>query len=180
MAPTASTSKAQVASAETNDYLAKPSGLCCLKGSLHSGQPRGSWSEYAGVETYVVEPRKGGKSNGHALLYFADVRRSPESAKQALELTCLFLQVWGMFDNGLLVMDSFADAGYLVLGLDYFRGDPVWKHRKNRHDKTTDPGFDYEAWKAKHTAFADVAVPKWFEAVKEQYGKAGRQWACVG
>jgi hypothetical protein len=27
-----------------------------------------------------------------------------------------------MFPNGLLVMDAFADAGYLVLGLDYFRG----------------------------------------------------------
>lgn len=55
----------------------------------------------AGVETYVVKPRVD-ITNGHILLYFPDV--------------------WGMFPNGLLVMDAFADAGYLVLGLDYFRG----------------------------------------------------------
>jgi hypothetical protein len=27
-----------------------------------------------------------------------------------------------MFPNGLLVMDAFAEAGFLTLGLDYFRG----------------------------------------------------------
>lgn len=85
-----------------------------------------------------------------------------------------------MFNNGLLVMDAFADEGFLVLGLDYFRGDPVWKHRKNRHDTTTEPDFDYDAWKDKHVAFADVAVPKWVAAVKKEYDSAGRKYACVG
>jgi hypothetical protein len=33
-----------------------------------------------------------------------------------------FPDVFGFFPNGLLVMDGFADAGYTVLGLDYFRG----------------------------------------------------------
>lgn len=33
-----------------------------------------------------------------------------------------FPDVWGFFKNGFLVMDGFADAGYLTLGLDYFRG----------------------------------------------------------
>jgi dienelactone hydrolase len=55
----------------------------------------------ASVETYIVEPKKS-NANGHILLYFPDV--------------------WGMFPNGLLVMDAFADFGYIVLGLDYFRG----------------------------------------------------------
>lgn len=83
------------------EYLAKPSGECCLKGHLHQGEPRGTFKTVADVETYIVEPRPG-KSNGHILLYFPDV--------------------WGMFPNGLLIMDGFADAGYLTLGLDYFRG----------------------------------------------------------
>lgn len=56
----------------------------------------------------------------------------------------------------------------------------MWKHRKDRNDKTTDPGFDYEAWKVKHTAFADEAVPKWIAAVKQQFGKPQTKYACVG
>ncbi|KAL5399297.1 hypothetical protein PMIN04_001944 [Paraphaeosphaeria minitans] len=142
------------------EYLAKPSGACCLKGTIHEGDPRGTWETIADVETYISVPPKS-KANGHVLLYFPDV--------------------WGMFPNGLLVMDAFADAGYIVLGLDYFRGDPVWKHRKNRNDHS-DPNFDYEAWKRKHIAFADAAVPKWVSAVAERYRKesSDRKFACVG
>ncbi|KAL3959323.1 short-chain dehydrogenase reductase sdr [Purpureocillium lilacinum] len=140
------------------EYLAKPSGACCLEGTIHQGVSRGKWETIADVETYIATP-PAGKENGNVLLYFPDV--------------------WGMFPNGLLVMDAFADAGYLVLGLDYFRGDPVWKHRKNRHDKTN-PNFDYEAWKRKHTAFADEAVPKWVKAVSDRYNGDGVKFACVG
>ncbi|KAF4908661.1 Hydrolase tropI [Colletotrichum viniferum] len=143
---------------KTPGYLAKPSGECCLKGTIHEGEARGSWEVIADVETYVSKPPTD-KANGHIVLYFPDV--------------------WGMFVKGLLVMDAFADAGYLVLGLDYFRGDPVWKHRKDRND-TSNPGFDYEAWKRKHTAFADVAVPKWVDAVKQRYGTETTGFACVG
>ena len=83
------------------EYLAKPSGACCLKGSIHKGEPRGCWETIAGVATYVSKPPDG-EANEHVLLYFPDV--------------------WGMFTNGFLVMDAFADAGFLTLGLDYFRG----------------------------------------------------------
>lgn len=83
------------------EYLAKPSGQCCLKGTIHEGKSRGTWETIAGVETYITKP-PAGKANGNVLFYFPDV--------------------WGMFPNGLLVMDAFADAGYEVLGLDYFRG----------------------------------------------------------
>lgn len=55
--------------------------------------------------------------------------------------------------------------------------DPVWKHRSSRHDNSN-PDFDYEAWKRKHTAFADKAVPKWVSAVTERY--PGAKVACVG
>ncbi|KAL2108110.1 hypothetical protein VUR80DRAFT_4255 [Thermomyces stellatus] len=139
-------------------YLAKPSGQCCLKGTIHEGEPRGSWETIADVETYISKPADD-KANGHVLLYFPDV--------------------WGMFTNGLLVMDAFADAGFLTLGLDYFRGDPVWKHRKNRHDHSN-KDFDYEAWKKKHTAFADKAVPKWVAAIMDRYGGGETKFVCVG
>lgn len=86
---------------DTDEYLAMHSGDCCLKGTLHEGEARGSWETIAEVETYITRPPEG-MANGNILLYFPDV--------------------WGMFPNGLLVMDAFADAGYLVLGLDYFRG----------------------------------------------------------
>ncbi|KAF4851814.1 Hydrolase tropI [Colletotrichum siamense] len=143
---------------KTPGYIAKPSGECCLKGTIHEGEARGSWEVISDVETYVSKP-PADEANGHIVLYFPDV--------------------WGMFLNGLLLMDAFADAGYLVLGLDYFRGDPVWKHRKDRND-TSNPEFDYEAWKAKHIAFADVAVPKWVDAVKQRHGTETTGFACVG
>lgn len=41
-------------------------------------------------------------------------------------------------------------------------------------------GFDFEAWLAKHSGFADEHVPGWVEAVKQKYGKAGTKYACVG
>ncbi|KAK7702625.1 hypothetical protein SLS64_009588 [Diaporthe eres] len=129
-------------------YLAKPPGDCCIAGSLHDGEPRGTYETVEGIETYFVSP-PAGRSNGNIVLYFPDV--------------------WGFFKNGLLVMDGFADAGYLTIGLDYFTGDPVWKHRKDRHDTTTEPDFDYEAWKKKHQGFAAEAVPGWVDAVKAKY-----------
>jgi hypothetical protein len=84
-------------------YLAQPSGPCCLAGTIHEGVPRGEFTRVQDIETYVSKPPEG-KANGLILLYFPDV--------------------WGMFTNGLLVMDAFADAGFLVVGPDYFRG--VW------------------------------------------------------
>lgn len=84
-----------------SQYLAQPSADCCLKGTFHEGTPRGAYQSVADVDTYVVHPPSG-KANGHILLYYPDV--------------------WGMFNNGLLIMDGFADAGYLTVGLDYFRG----------------------------------------------------------
>lgn len=58
--------------------------------------------------------------------------------------------------------------------------DPVYLHRKDRNDTATEPGFDYEAWKAKHTAFANEATPGWVKEVKAKYGKPNTKFACVG
>lgn len=102
VSPSAASTQANMSKGNaTDNYLAKPSGACCLKGTLHEGESRGTWETITGVETYITTP-PANKSNGHVLLYFPDV--------------------WGMFPNGLLVMDAFADEGYTVLGLDYFRG----------------------------------------------------------
>lgn len=53
------------------------------------------------VPTYVTRPADK-IANGHAVLYFPDV--------------------WGISNNAKLLMDGFADAGYLTVGMDYFRG----------------------------------------------------------
>lgn len=87
--------------AAQDGYLAKPSGECCLKGSIHDGESRGRFETVSGMNTYISAPREG-TANGDILLYFPDV--------------------WGFFPNGFLIMDGFADAGYHVLGPDYFRG----------------------------------------------------------
>ena len=53
---------------DADKVIAKPSDVCCLKGTLHDGKPRGSTTTVAGVETYIVEPPKD-KANGNILLY---------------------------------------------------------------------------------------------------------------
>lgn len=83
------------------EWLAKPSADCCLKGHIHSGDALGRFEDIDSIQTYVTEPAAD-KANGNIVLYYADV--------------------YGMFTNGLLIMDEMAKAGYLVLGLDYFQG----------------------------------------------------------
>lgn len=54
-------------------------------------------------------------------------------------------------------------SGFIVLGPDYFFGDPVQDH-------SGEAGFDQSAWAAKSKKQADECVPRWLEAVKEKYG----------
>ncbi|KAJ7056259.1 Alpha/Beta hydrolase protein [Mycena amicta] len=145
----------------SDPVLAAPPADCCLEGYPHTGTPKGEWAAIADVNTYISRPPPTTKES-RILLYFPDV--------------------WGIdiFLNGQLLCDYFASNGFLVLALDYFRGDPASLHRKDRHDTTTEPGFDYEAWKAKHQAFAAVAVPKWIAEVKEKFGTPSTKYACVG
>lgn len=140
-------------------YLAQPPGECCFKGTIHEGEPRGTVEKIASVDTYIVHPPEG-KDNGHVVIYFPDI--------------------WGFFKNGFLIMDGFADAGYTTVGLDYFFGDPIWLHRKDKNDKTTEPGFDSAAWINEKMVGAKKVVPGWVDAVKEKLGKPGTKFACVG
>jgi dienelactone hydrolase len=66
------------------------------------------------------------------------------------------------------------------LGSSHITQDPVWKHRKDKTDKTTDPGFDHAAWRDKHVSFARATVPKWTKAIADKYGKETTKYCCVG
>lgn len=82
-------------------YLAQPPSSSCWLGTIHKGTPRGNLETILDVPTYVATPTPE-RANGHIVLYFPDV--------------------WGMSSNAQLLMDGFADAGFLTLGMDYFRG----------------------------------------------------------
>ncbi|KAK0610603.1 Alpha/Beta hydrolase protein [Bombardia bombarda] len=139
-------------------YLAKPPSACCFAGTIHKGTPRGNVEEILNVPTYVVKPSEE-KANGHVVLYFPDV--------------------WGISNNACLLLDGFADAGYLALGMDYFRGDPISKYRLSKNDPLPE-GFDQAAWRTKHVAFATENVPKWAAAVREKFGSDKTKYVCVG
>ncbi|KAB5518015.1 dienelactone hydrolase [Coniochaeta sp. 2T2.1] len=137
--------------------LAKPVDLCCLRGSIHSGEPKGKIEQFEGIDTYVATP-DAATSNGNVLLFFSDA--------------------FGLHINNFLTMDAFAACGYLTLGIDYFAGDPVSNHSKT---PLNDPSFDFEAWKTKHMNSADDIAAKWVQHVKAKYGRAGEaKFACVG
>ncbi|KAJ7215502.1 Alpha/Beta hydrolase protein [Mycena pura] len=140
----------------SDPVLAAPSGACCLSGFPHQGTPQGTFTSVAGVKTYIARPPTPAHwQQRRVILYFPDV--------------------WGIdiFLNGQLLCDYFASQGFLVLAMDYFRGDPIMLHR-------IEPGFDFEGWKVKHKAFAAGAVPEWIDAVKTQFGTPETKYAAVG
>lgn len=140
-------------------YLAQPPGPCCWLGTIHHGSPRGAVETILDVPTYLARPAAD-RANGHVVLYFPDV--------------------WGLSTNAMLLMDGFADAGFLALGMDYFRGDPISKYRQSKSDPFPE-GFDHAAWRAKHWTFATENVPKWTAAVKAKFGTDGNtRYACTG
>ncbi|KIW04476.1 uncharacterized protein PV09_04235 [Verruconis gallopava] len=131
----------------------------CLLGNIHEGESRGKIEIIEDTPTYVTYPQPG-RSNGHVLFYFPDIH--------------------GFYNNSLLLMDAFADAGYSVFGIDYFRGDPIWKHQKDKDDKTTDPAFDRAAWRERHSSYAQKQCPKWMQAIASRYSKDSTKFAAVG
>ncbi|KAJ5131835.1 hypothetical protein N7448_005993 [Penicillium atrosanguineum] len=70
--------------------LAKPVDLCCLKGSIHSGEPAGKAVQIGGVNTYVATPHAM-VSNDNVLLFFPDA--------------------FGLQISNFLTMDAFAACG---------------------------------------------------------------------
>ncbi|PNP86512.1 hypothetical protein FNYG_00214 [Fusarium nygamai] len=139
-----------------DNVLAKPADLCCLKGSFHSGEATGSTIQIDSIDTYVTKPHPD-KSNGNVLLFFPDA--------------------FGLHINSFLMMDAFAECGYLTLGADYFLGSST----KHSLTPLSDPNFDFEAWKNKHLKASEDAAARWVKAVKAQYGSSEDvKFACVG
>ncbi|RDB27331.1 Protein AIM2 [Hypsizygus marmoreus] len=134
--------------------LAGPPGDCCFKGVKHSGTAAGKTIEIAGVPTYISEPpanQDGQQKN--IILFYADIYGP-------------------FFLNNQLLQDYFAEHGYLVLGIDYFLGDPVHAHSQ-------EADFDRQAWMDKSRANAAKVAPKWLESVREIYG-AEAKYSAVG
>jgi len=133
--------------------LASAPGDCCVKGFGHTGDPVGTTTVIAGVQTYISEPKDPGPEK-KVILFFADIY-SP------------------LYLNNQLIQDYFAGEGFIVLGPDYFFGDPIQNH-------DNEEGFDRPAWIAKSKKQADECVPKWLEAVKEKFGTTGTKYSAVG
>jgi dienelactone hydrolase len=133
--------------------LASAPGDCCTKGFRHTGSPVGTTVIIAGVQTYVSEP-KDLDPKKKVVLFFSDIYGS-------------------LYLNNQLVQDYFAGQGFIVLGPDYFFGDPIQNH-------ANEEGFDRPAWMAKSKKQADECVPKWLEAVKEKFGTTGTKYSAVG
>lgn len=92
--------------------LAKPPSTCCFRApegaSRYAGSPRGSIRQIGGIDTYISTPPDSvtaNRSDEKVLLYFPDA--------------------FGLYENAFLMMDSFAEKGWIVLGVDYFGGVSV-------------------------------------------------------
>ena len=107
--------------------LAKPADLCCLKGAIHDGEARGKMEDIDGVPTYVATPTAE-TSNGNIIIYFPDA--------------------FGLHINSFLIMDAFADCGYLTLGIDYFLGVRYYPSKRPDHNAhTRETGWSRKAFK---------------------------------
>ncbi|KAI6441078.1 hypothetical protein MCOR07_007464 [Pyricularia oryzae] len=138
--------------------LAKPTDLCCIQGgAIHTGEATGTVEQIEGVDTYIARPPPE-KANGNVLLFFPDA--------------------FGMHLKSFLMMDAFAQRGYLTLGVDYFLGDGVGKHSST---PLADPTFDFKAWVDKHLGASEEVAKRWVQDVKAKYGADGNvNFACVG
>ncbi|OCH86104.1 alpha/beta-hydrolase [Obba rivulosa] len=133
--------------------LADAPGECCIKTLQHSGTPLGTIETIAGVETYISPPQTLGHHK-KILLFFADV-------------------FGPLYINSKLLQDYFASYDYLVLGLDYFEGDPVHVH-------TGEADFNVREWIQPKKIRADQLVPEWIDAVKETFGTYDTKYTAVG
>ncbi|KAG5640483.1 hypothetical protein DXG03_008342 [Asterophora parasitica] len=141
--------------------LASAPGDCCFKGVQHTGVATGKSTHIAGIPTYVSKP-----SPAH--------ERLDANAKERI---ILFLpDVFGpFFLNNQLIMDWFAQHGFLVLGIDYFFGDALYLH--------TEEDFDRNAWIKNVREKAVSEFPKWLEGVRDIYGEETQYFAvgyCFG
>lgn len=152
----------------SNKVLAEVPGEHCLVGVKHTGDAKGHVETIAGAETYISVPPDADASAAHKkiILFFADVY-GPLFINNKLIQD--YLASHGRCRSSRLpcigsLTDDFMVTGFLVVGIDYFEGDPV-------HNHTDDAGFDKEAWMTNAKSRAAALVPKWTETVKEKFGE---------
>ncbi|KAJ5733865.1 Dienelactone hydrolase [Penicillium malachiteum] len=78
-----------------------PPSSCCATGFKHEGTPVGELKTIDGVNTYIGTP-KGNQKTDTAVLFLSDI--------------------FGLFNNNKLLVDEFANNGYLTVLPDLFRG----------------------------------------------------------
>ncbi|KAG7090336.1 hypothetical protein E1B28_009456 [Marasmius oreades] len=132
-----------------------PTGDLCVAGIKHSGTAVGKRVTIAGVPTYISEPKDPGTER--VILFYSDV--------------------YGPFYlNNQLIQDFFAENGFIVVGIDYFLGDPIYLHND-------EVGFNREVWFSKSRTQTERILPGWLEAVKQKYGPSAKYTAvgyCYG
>ncbi|KAI0658272.1 alpha/beta-hydrolase [Cubamyces menziesii] len=132
--------------------LAGPPGECCTKTVQHVGDPRGTIERIAGVETYIASPPSG-TTEDKIILFFADI-------------------FGPLYVNSQLLMDYWADNGYLVLGIDYLE-------RESYADHVNKEGFDMLGWIQLKRVRAAELLPPWVEGIRARYG-VNKKYFCVG
>ncbi|KAJ4490760.1 Alpha/Beta hydrolase protein [Lentinula aciculospora] len=131
----------------------------CFKGVIHEGESKGAWESIGSLNCYVGTPSKN-YDQSRAILYLPDA--------------------FGMqLINNQLIVDSFADNGFLTIGVDYFDGDPF---PENALDPGSQITFDRDAWIAKHGYDQSrPLIDKVYEALKEKgVARFGAVGYCYG
>ncbi|KAJ5239234.1 hypothetical protein N7468_003853 [Penicillium chermesinum] len=120
------------------------SAPCCYSGFKHEGTPLGKFQDVNGVNTYIATPSQN-KAPKKAILFLSDV--------------------FGLFDNNLLLTDQFANSGYLTILPDLFSGDQV------PVDVMESGKFDFPSWASKHgPGVTDPIVNSTLKYMKEVLG----------
>jgi len=131
-------------------YLAKPSGECCMQAVKHEGTPVGEKDQIAGINCYVSYAPS--KSTDKIILFCPDVYGP-----------------WYL--NNQLIMDFFAAGGYTVVAPDYFDGQELEKLRE-------EAGFDFNVWLGGHRAKAESILDQFVPAMKEKF--KGKAYGVIG
>jgi len=138
-------------------------GGCCLKGVKHEGDPVGEHRDIAGTKSYLSYPPD--KKTDHAILYLCDAF--------GLELV-----------NNLLLADTLASGGYLVVAPDLFHGEPVPEDAFNAVDENGMPTkFDLFGWLGKHPKEGvEKVITATIDAMRNELGvkKIGAVGYCFG
>ncbi|KAJ2925347.1 hypothetical protein H1R20_g11747, partial [Candolleomyces eurysporus] len=165
----------------SSPVLAGPITEHCIEGAKHAGEPVGTNVTIANVPTYLSEPTTPpSDEKKKVLLFFSDIYSPFYVNNQLLQDYFASEGAFGAFPiplstgRGVRNISRLTEfwAGFNVVGIDYFFGDPVQAH-------DGEPGFNMTAWFNKSRAQAERALPGWIEAVRTKYG-ADAKYAAVG